>query len=182
LLCLLSVVPAFPQQGAQNELDTLQKQIPALLNSGKLDEAISVSESIVKIEKLGGEKNLVNYYGALHNLALLKNRRLLLGPVGRLRNYSKYNSEVVETYDLLREFLDFVTKKNDTFLMAMAYSELAGLLRRHQPSAIEIEDYYLKSLSLRDQHMDADSPSTLSFVAALSSVTLPAASMRNFSP
>src|SRR5215203_2621140 len=99
--CLLLTSPIFSQKSNPDELQSLYKQIPVLLEQNKLDEVIVSAERIVKIEKRGGAENMVNYSTSLMNLALWRKQRLLQGQAVRLDAPSKDGKNIGEDWNVV---------------------------------------------------------------------------------
>lgn len=191
LCCLALFSFARAQETPQTALQTLNRRIPALIEQGNFDEVVSIAEKIVKIEKLGGDKNLPNYASALMNLALWKKQRLAKKPqIALVQDFTTsikvLLKEAEEIEDLFRALLSiFQTNLNDPKRLAAVQCELAGFIfaSYDKPEKFdEAEKLYTQSLALREELFGADADSTLSTMLRLSEFYLQTGEFEKFLP
>ena len=191
-LCCLPLSSAVnSQEIRQTELQSLNRQIPALLERDNFDEVVSVAEKIVQIEKQGGAPNLPNYAAAVMNLALWKKQRLARKPqVVIFKTFSEsfkvLLKESEEIEDLFRELLLlFENNLNDPKRLAAVQGELARLLFTSYlvPEKIaEAGKLYEQSLALREKHLGEDADATLSTMFQLSDFYFQTGDFEKFLP
>jgi tetratricopeptide (TPR) repeat protein len=187
--CLLLTSPIFSQKSKPDELQSLYKQIPVLLEQDKLDEVIVSAERIVEIEKQGGAENMVNYSTALMNLALWRKQRLLQGQAVRLdapskdgknrgedwnvvgKAYKKASrsaaNDFEDTMQIFEQLIKILqTEVKDPPQLATAQSELAALycMRPGDESLDQAENLFLQALDVREKSLGGDSDSVLTLV------------------
>ena len=191
LCCLPLISTADAQEIRQTELQSLNRQIPALLERGNFDEVVSVAEKIVKIEKQGGEQNLSNYAAALMNLALWKKQRLAKKPpIVIVRSFTEsfkvLLKETEEIEQLFREImLLFENNLEDPKRLAAVQCELAGFIFASYLAPAKIAEagrLFELSLILREKHLGDDADSTLSTMFQLSDFYFQTGDFEKFLP
>jgi hypothetical protein len=188
---LLLSSSASSQEIIKAELQTLNRQIPALIEQDNFDEVVAVAAKIVQIEKLGGEQNLENYAAALMNLALWKKQRLAKKPQIKLvtsatQSIKVFLEDAKEIEDLFREILAIYQKSlNDPARLAAVQGELAKFIFTSYitpEKMVEAGDLFEQSLALRELYLGGDTDSTLSMMLQVSDFYFQTGDFEKFLP
>jgi tetratricopeptide (TPR) repeat protein len=189
---LLSLQTTFSQNPPVDERQRLMQQISTLYGQAKFDEAISLAEKLLKIERKTG--SMENVSTAVLNLAILRkerfqfNRRKIGSPQIPVREKielsEKAEKDADEAEKLFREFLE--TKRGDTkaemLQTATAQNELAEIIINNldlpdnvkAPQARtslarkridEAESFFTQALDTREKLLGASDEATLATVA-----------------
>lgn len=191
---LLSLQTTFSQTPPVDERQRLMQQIAALYSQAKFDDAISLAEKLLKMERKAGTPE--NVSTAVLNLAILRkerfqfNRRKIISPQIPVREKielsEKVEKDATEAEKLFREFLEM--KRGDTkaelLQTATAQNELAGIITNYldlpddvkAPQARtslarsridEAESFFAQALDRREKLLGADDEATLATVLNL---------------
>ncbi|HRH45890.1 MAG TPA: tetratricopeptide repeat protein [Pyrinomonadaceae bacterium] len=165
----------FSQENA-NKGKELNDKVAALLQSGKLDEAIEVGEKLVKLEKDANSPNTISYANALLNLARMKRdvflilrNKLISGNIesgSRSAASQKASESAKQSDSLYREALQLNEQSGraETTQTADIKTELGWLIYNYSPSKQGIdnsEKFLLESIALNEKLRGKDAEQTL---------------------
>lgn len=185
LLLLFSLlffsILAFPQDNPRAEFQSLQNKLAEASKAGNLDDMISIAEKIAALEKRGGEKNISNYFDALHNLVLLKTQRLRRNNAESRLTLQNMEVEPRKIEAIFRELLIIAKKGSDILDLAMIQGELASFIdnRGHADEAAAL---FVESIANREKKLGPEAESILPLLTKLSQLYIYNGELEKFLP
>ena len=169
----------FAQDSRISEIQKLNQQIFALNNEGKLDEAISVAEKIVEMEKKSKTLNARSYAILLDNQAKLKEKRIKQNQAAydggnakkseqnRLLKLMKEDARDVD--ELYTEILKIYEEdiKIETAHLASVKRAFANFLYQYARERNEIGRMYSEAISLYQKLLGEKNQNTLAVTLEL---------------